>query len=83
MAGFVTENNIPNAKVVASTIAGLLVPLYLAIAPAIGLPTFDKEWMLGNIDGVLTGLTGAVVAFMAIVAYFKKPAQGDGIKPKG
>lgn len=82
MPQFITENNVPNAKVVASTIAGLLIPLYLALAPVAGLPTFDKEWMLEHTEAVLTGVTGAVVAFMAIVAYFKKPAPGDGVKPK-
>ncbi len=82
MSNFVTENNVPNAKVVASTIAGLLIPLYLALAPVVGLPTFDKTWMLEHIDAILTGVSGAVVALMAIVAYFKKPAPGDGIKPK-
>lgn len=80
MGKFITENNIPNAKVVASTIVGLLVPLYLAIAPTVGLPMFDQQWMIEHLESILTGLSGAVVAIMAIVAYLKSPHEGDGIK---
>ena len=78
MAQFLTEKNVPNAKVVASTIVGMLIPLYLAIAPMLHLPTFDQAWMSQHIDAIIAG----VVSVMAIVAYFKAPHAGDGITPK-
>ena len=74
----VTENNIPNTKVIASTVVGLAIPLYLAIAPMLGLPTFDPEFMKENTDKVIAG----VVAIMTVVAYFTKPREGDGVKEK-
>ncbi|RJQ39509.1 MAG: hypothetical protein C4555_03110 [Dehalococcoidia bacterium] len=82
MPQFITENNIPNAKVIALTIAGGLVAAYLAIAPIFGLPMFDKVWMMQNIETILSGGAAILTAFLAIVAYFKKPSAGDGIKPK-
>lgn len=75
MSKFVTENNVPNVKVVAMTIAGLLVPLYLVIAGMFNLPTFDQKWMMDNIEIII----GGVVAVMGIVGYFKSPGQGDGV----
>lgn len=80
MPKFVTENNWPNIKVVASLIAGAAITIYLALAPAFHLPMFDQQWMMDNVDKVLTGVAGAVTAIMTIVAYFKKPGEGDGIK---
>lgn len=78
MPQFVTENNTPNIKVIAMAIAGYAIPLYLAIAPTIGLPTFDQQWMMDNIEAIV----GGVVSIMLIVGYFKAPRQGDGVKPK-
>lgn len=78
MPQFVTENNKPNVKVIAMVIAGYAIPLYLAVAPTIGLPTFDQQWMMDNIEAIV----GGVVSIMLIVGYFKKPGAGDGIKPK-
>lgn len=75
---FVTENNTPNVKVIAMTVAGLLIPLYLTFAPMLGLPTFDQQWMMDNIETII----GGVVAIMAIVGYFKKPGPGDGVVEK-
>ena len=43
-----------------------------------GLPTFDKEWMMDNVETII----GGVVAVMAVVGYFKKPGPGDGITEK-
>lgn len=74
----VTENNTPNVKVIAMTVAGLLIPLYLTVAPMVGLPTFDQQWMMDNIETII----GGVVAIMAIVGYFKRPGKGDGIVEK-
>lgn len=75
---FVTENNTPNVKIIAMTVAGLLIPLYLTLAPTLGLPTFDQQWMMDNLEAII----GAVVAIMAIVGYFKKPGKGDGVVEK-
>lgn len=74
--GLVTENNVPNAKVIASTVIGLAIPLYLSVAPMLGLPTFEPEFMKENTDKVIAG----VVAVMTVVAYFTKPRPGDGVK---
>ncbi len=75
MPQFVTENNKPNVKVIAMTIAGFAVPLYLVVAGMFNLPTFDQQWMLDNIETII----GGVVAVMAVVGYFKKPGKGDGV----
>ncbi len=75
MPQFVTENNKPNVKVIAMTIAGFAVPLYLVIAGMFNLPTFDQQWMLDNIEMII----GGVVAIMAIVGYFKKQGIGEGV----
>ena len=75
---FVTENNTPNVKIIAMTVAGLLIPLYLTVAPMFGLPTFDQQWMIDNLETII----GGVVAVMAIVGYFKKPGKGDGVVEK-
>jgi hypothetical protein len=78
---FITENNMPNLKVQAMLVAGTIITLYLAFAPSFGLPMFDKEWMMQNIETVISGVAGVLTAILAIVAYFKKPGPGDGIKP--
>lgn len=80
MPNFVTENNWPNLKVIASLLAGGAITIYLALAPSLGLPMFEQQWMMENVEKVLTGVAAAVTAIMTIVAYFKKPGEGDGIK---
>lgn len=76
----VTENNWPNAKLIAGTIVSLVVPLYVVVAPMLGLPMIDQQVMIENLNNIIAGVSTVAIAIFAIVGYFKKPAPGDGVK---
>ena len=78
----VTENNVPNVKVIAGTIVSLVVPLYVVLAPMLGLPMIDQQAMIENLNNIIAGVSTVAISIFAIVAYFKRPAPGDGVKEK-
>lgn len=78
----VTENNWPNVKLVAGTIVSLVVPLYVVLAPMLGLPMIDQQAMIENLNNIIAGVSTVAIAVFAIVGYFKRPAPGDGVKEK-
>lgn len=80
MPNLVTENNWPNAKVIAGTIVSLVIPLYVVVAPILGLPMIDQQTMIEHLNSIIAGVATIGTAVFAIVAYFKKPSPGDGTK---
>ena len=79
MSKFVTENNIPNLKIQAIFFVGLLITFYTGIAPMFGLPTIDAEFVKEHAEHIISGVFGVATAILALVGYFKKPGQGDGV----
>lgn len=80
MAGqnLVTENNVPNRKVIAGAITGGIVTIALFVAPLFGIHLPAEEILTEKVEYIIGGVT----ALIFLVQYFTKPGEGDGIKPK-
>ncbi|MGH7850276.1 MAG: hypothetical protein ACREOP_08265 [Thermodesulfobacteriota bacterium] len=78
----VSENNVPNRKVVAGAITGGIVTVALLVTPFFGIQLPAEEMLTEKIEYIVGGVT----ALIFLVQYFTRPGKGDGTeieKPKG
>lgn len=76
----VTENNIPNAKVIVGILGPIVVAAYFFFQPMLNLPMVDQETILSKFNEIVSAAVILAGAIGFVLSYFKKPAPGDGVK---
>lgn len=76
----VTENNVPNAKVIVGILGPIVVAAYFFFQPRLNLPMVDQETILSKFNEIVSAAVILAGAIGFALSYFKKPAPGDGVK---